>query len=194
MIDEIINKKREYLYYTLIAIVAIVASCIGPILSGSITGKNPYPEDSAGWAIWILNRCISFVTTMSIFICFVEAGKFKGKQTERYKEACQILIDINHKRKKKKKKPISPVKWNFKTYGLKLFFTCVSSAVATGIIASIDPSFSWADLISIIITIVTGIVMGSMQMMKTYDFYKDGIYEYAIYLQKEVNDDANKIS
>ena len=110
----------------------------------------------------------------------MEQAKLNVKDNERYKEANEILL----RAKKREHEPKSPAKWQAEQYGkkgTKIFLGSAMSVVAFG---QAILSYDWVSMLSMLFTIVMGIIFGIMQMKKAETYWTTEYYAYALKQQK----------
>lgn len=184
-IDRTLKEKiKLYTYYILIAIISIIALVFLPTLGSEGDIGFNFPQSSAGWAVYIATKLLCAMLNVMIFYCFNEQGRLNVKENEHYKEANRILLKINNKIKL----PRSPKQWLTQQYSRKGVLIFLSTLAGMFCITNALLKWDWESLISYVITIVIGIVVGILQMGKAEIYWTEEYYIYAKGKEQELND------
>lgn len=179
------NRFGNYIYYIIIAVVSILAVFILPMLGSELGLKWNIPNTIIGWIVYITCALLIALANMLIFHSFIKQAELNVKSNEHYKEACQILLDLELKNPKAQALPRSPKQWKAQTYGTKgttLFIFSIFGVVA---LSNAVLRFDINSLVSYIITIILALIFGIIQMKITEQYWIDEYYKYAKYKLNE---------
>lgn len=172
---------KQYLYYFVIGIVSFIALVFLPMIGSEAEIGFKLPQTVASWTVFIVIRVMVSIINVLIFHSFMEQAKLNVKDNEDYKKANEILKIV---KEANVKKPLSPTKWTAQQYAKKGTMIVLSSLLATFAISQAVLSYDWMQLLSYILTITMGIILGALQMKKAEVYWTFEYYQYAIDYQE----------
>ena len=173
-------KARQNIYYIIIGIISFITVAFLPMVGSTVGLQWKLPDTTVGWIVWAVTRLVISTINVLLFYSFMEQAKLNVKDNERYKEANEILL----RAKKREHEPKSPAKWQAEQYGkkgTKIFLGSAMSVVAFG---QAILSYDWVSMLSMLFTIVMGIIFGIMQMKKAEIYWTTEYYAYALKKQE----------
>ena len=173
-------KARQNIYYIIIAIISFITVAFLPMVGSTVGLQWNLPDTTVGWIVWTVTRLVISIINVLLFYSFMEQAKLNVKDNERYKEANEILL----RAKKREHEPKSPAKWQAEQYGkkgTKIFLGSAMSVVAFG---QAILSYDWVSMLSMLFTIVMGIIFSIMQMKKAETYWTTEYYAYALKKQE----------
>lgn len=181
------------LNYILIASLSAITMFIVPLLGTpqKFGVENTIPSADAGWNTWsiyIMMLLTPGLINIAIFELFNAEGFKRAKETDKYRRA---IILLKKDKTRQKSAPISPIRWETKHQTTRIAWTLVMSVISMFMITECVLNWNLQTFISIVVTIAIGIISGVIAMEQKYDYYSDGILEYALYItSKEENEDG----
>lgn len=173
------NKLKETLraniYYFIIGVLSLGVLIVFPFLRSEIAAGWGFPTTSAGWFLFWFEKISVTGINLAIFASFKNQGKLNIIEHPKYKEAQEMMNKV----KCKAYKPLSPAKYQLKSYGKKgttLIITTLASLVA---ITNMILKFDYLALISYAVTIVTAIVFGIFAMKSDELYWTTDYWFYA---------------
>lgn len=173
-------KVKQNVYYIIIAIISFISVAFLPMVGSTVGLEWNLPDTTVGWIVWAITRLVISIINVLLFYSFMEQAKLNVKDNERYKEANEILL----RAKKMEHEPKSPARWQAEQYGkkgTKIFLGSAMSVVAFG---QAILSYDWVSMLSMLFTIVMGLIFGIMQMKKAETYWTTEYYAYALRQQK----------
>lgn len=178
--DRIFNSIKSYRYYVIIVLASLVALVLLPALKVSEgTIGWSFPTTQVEWFIWAISRVAVIVLSVTIFFSFVNQGKLKAMQSEEYKKADNIMLQLALVDKSIPRDPVDPKKWERTTKGKKvanLLLTSILSFIAFG---QLLLGYDIKTLISYGLSVGMGIAFGFMTMCESMDMWSYGYEEFA---------------
>lgn len=182
---------KQYMYWGIIAFLAIVALVFLPMLDTSGAVRWGIPNTTLGWVSYIIIRCLVGVITFLIFISFDEQGKVNILNDERYITAYNKLYSVRNK----KYIPMSPKEYKIKTRGIKGITLSFSMIVTAFIVVECALSYNYNVLLAYAITIFFSLIGGLFQMVKSSTFWVEEFPMWVDYyiesLDKEKEENGN---
>ena len=162
---------KNIAYYVMIGLVSLLLLFVIPLFSGALYGDFTayFPETMEGWIVWLVLRISSAVGNMALFILFKLQAKKNILGNANYQEACDIL-DTLAARAAKVRRPRSPWRMNFDDYIVKGASLVVMTLVSTITITALVISFDIISFISMIVTVVLGILFGWTTMINNEEY------------------------
>lgn len=189
-VDSRIKTKEalnHYAYYIMIIIVSIIVIFVPPLLLGAIKGDVgfAFPSTVAGWVLWSLLNGSMSLANIAILSLFKMQAKKNVKDHPKYKEACQILDNVQNK--KVLYIPRSPKKMNMQDYIKKVVCILITTLGSSIAITSLMLSFDIYTLISTLLSTVITIVLSWNAMMKDEVYWTNEYLFYAKYVEDNIN-------
>ena len=178
-VSEFKQRAKMHIYYILIFVLSMVAMFILPFFQSTISGEFIFPDTWWGWVMFITPKVLTSILNIMIFYSFMQQAKLNVRGEEHFVKANEILGKI----KSSTYVPQSPTKWQRAQYTKKGATLFLTTAVTLFTIGEMILTFNWTTFISHIVTIISGIVFGFMQMMTAEDYWTGEYYDYAIRVQ-----------
>lgn len=166
---------KNYLYYIIIGVISFVSLVFLPMVGTINVGWN-FPTDAAGWFIWITIRIMGSIINVLIFHSFIKQAKVNVKDNDKYKEAVKMLYTC----KPKNYIPRSPSKFFGGEYlkkGICIFLITSLSLVA---LTMAFLYFNWIMFLSYLFTIIFGIALGVLEMLRVEEYWTNEFYDFAL--------------
>lgn len=176
------EKWKQYQYYVLIGVLSLFALFFLPMIGSEAGLAFLFPNTAAGWVVYITSKLIVAGLNFMILHCFVQQGKVNILNNERYLTATDILRTAT---KSKDYTPRSPEIYLRGVYGKKgatLFATSLLSAI--GLTQAIL-TFDLMSMLTYLFTVIMGVICGILQMNQTETYWTEEYYQYALYIQKQ---------
>lgn len=176
MNDKVKDILRNNLYYVIIAVLSLVVLIVFPFLRSDFEAGWNFPTTSAGWFLFWFEKVTVTGINLAMFTAFKKQGKLNISEHPKYKEAQELMNRV----KTKKYEPLSPAKYQLRSYGKKgttLVITTVATLVA---ITRMILNFDYLALISYGVTIVMGIIFGIFAMKADEVYWTTDYYFYAL--------------
>lgn len=172
---------RPYQYYILIALASLISMFVFPFIGSQANLSLNLPNSTAGWIVYVITKLIVAAVSFLIFHCFMEQAKLNVSQNQRYKEAQQILL----KAEDKDQIPVSPKAWVKKQYSSKGFGTFITSLLGSIGLTQAVLTFDWMSLITYMITVVSSVGFGFIQMKQMQVWWTTQYWRWAIYTKEQ---------
>lgn len=183
--DTLWNKIQGIIYYLIIVVVSLLATCFLPFIGSKVNVDYTPPQSQGEWIIFWTTRAIISVLNVIIFYCFTKQAEVNVKEDENYKKACEIVRRI---REKKPRNPRSPIKFKAIQWSTKATTLALSSVLATFTLTGIVLQFDIVQLLVFGFVIMLGIVFGIFTMKNNEYYWTHEFLEYAIMLEKNEED------
>lgn len=185
--DDLKQKLNLNFYYCLIFILSLLVMTIAPMFSPNVEGDVGiavlFPNTIIGWAIYIVTKLFVATVNLLLFHCFVKQARVNIKDNERYLEACKIY-DMYHPKDYKPRSPKQYFSQLYRKKGIMIFFCSILSSV---VLTNAILAFDLTAFTTYCITIVMGLIMGTLKMKEVEQYWIGEFYDSAIKLQKENN-------
>lgn len=188
MNDKLKETLRANIYYFIIGVLSLGVLIIFPFLRSDIAAGWGLPTTSAGWFLFWFEKISVTGINLAIFASFKNQGKLNIIEHPKYKEAQEMMNKV----KCKAYKPLSPAKYQLKSYGKKgttLIITTLASLVA---ITNMILRFDYLALISYAVTIVTAIVFGVFAMKSDELYWTTDYWFYAKQESKKLKEETKE--
>lgn len=182
-----LDKVKQWWYYILIGIISFISLVFLPMVGSDINLGWKLPNTFVGWLVWIVTRLIVSILNILIFHCFMCQAKVNVKDNEEYKKANEILLKIQDK----EALPRSPKKWNLEQYGRKGTTLFLASVLSTFALTQAILTFNWIYMLSVLFTLVMGLIFGLLQMKNAEEYWTVEYYKYAL-LRKQQDEEAEE--
>lgn len=173
---------KQYACYGVIVMIIIVTVFVVPIIGGGISAEDwDYwmPEDEFGWFCWWAMKIGTVIGNIAIFALFKAQGKTNAKQTSKYKDANEKLHGLNGK---KGFVPQSPAQYQAKSWTTKGISVVVLTAAETVVIGSLIVAWDLMTFVSCIVSSITAIIFGIIQMIKDEVYWTEEFPLYVNYI------------
>ena len=188
MNDKLKETLRANIYYFIIGVLSLGVLIVFPFLRSDIAAGWGLPTTSAGWFLFWFEKISVTGINLAIFASFKNQGKLNIIEHPKYKEAQEMMNKV----KCKAYKPLSPVKYQLKSYGKKgttLIITTLASLVA---ITNMILRFDYLALISYAVTIVTAIVFGIFAMKSDELYWTTDYWFYAKQESEKIKEETKE--
>lgn len=175
MNDRLKETLRANIYYFIIGVLSLGVLIVFPFLRSDLEAGWGFPTTSAGWFLFWFEKISVTGINLAIFASFKNQGKLNIIEHPKFKEAQEMMNKV----KCKAYKPLSPAKYQLKSYGKKgttLIITTLASLVA---ITNMILRFDYLALISYAVTIITAIVFGIFAMKSDELYWTTDYWFYA---------------
>lgn len=183
------GKIQEYLYYIIIGIVSFCALVFLPQV-GTIDVGFVFPSDAASWTVWIVTKCLTAAINVIIFHSFIQQAKVNIKDDPKYIEATKMLYEC----KPKNYAPRSPQKFLGKQYGRKGVMIFILTALSTIALTMAFLYFNWMAFLSYLFTILMGVALGILEMLKVQDYWTNEYYDFALAKKRAKEEEEKETS
>lgn len=186
-VDQRVARKEamnQYAYYVMIAIIALLATFVPPLIIGGIKGDFglAFPETVSGWIVWAITQTASITANISILVFFKLQAKKNSLQHPNYIKACEILDRLA--KKKRVYIPRSPGKMNTQDYTKKVIFITIFTLASFIAVGSIIITFDILSLISTLISMTSTLVLSWSCMLNNEEYWTREYLMYAEYMQE----------
>lgn len=176
MNETIKDKLRQNLYYIIIVILSLAVLIVMPFLRSDLSAGLLFPTTPAGWFLFWFEKCSITAINLTIFTAFKKQAVINIKDNPQYIKAREILNKI----KAKKYTPMSPAKYQAKSYGKKGTTLVISTMASLVAITNMLLRFDYLALISYCITILMAIIFGIFAMKNDEIYWTDEYYYWAL--------------
>ena len=176
MNETVKDKLRQNLYYIIIVILSLAVLIVMPFLRSDLSAGLLFPTTTAGWFLFWFEKGSITAINLTIFTAFKKQGKLNIKDNDKFLEAQKLMNKV----KCKKYKPLSPAKYQAKTYGKKGTTLVISTLASLVAITNMLLRFDYLALISYCITILMAIVFGIFAMKNDELYWTDEYYYWAL--------------
>lgn len=173
---------RLYKNYAIIGVVSLILLIFLPFIGSEVGLALVLPNTTAGWIIYIITKIIVAAANVLILYCFVNQGKFNIRNDKRYIGAITLLGQVSSK---KKPVPLSPAQHYRKVYGLKGTFLFVATVLSSFALTQAILVFSANTFLTYLITLISGVIFGILQMEQEEIFWTEEFPDYVNYLLEE---------
>lgn len=181
MNEELKDKLRRNLYYIIIVILSLAVLIVMPFLRSDLSAGLLFPTTSAGWFLFWFEKISITAINLTIFTAFKKQGQVNIKDNEKYCKARELMNKV----KAKKYSPLSPVKYQAKSYGKKGTTLVISTLASLVAITNMILRFDYLALISYCITILMAIVFGIFAMKNDELYWTEEYYYWALQQAEE---------
>lgn len=178
---------KQYACYLVIFMIEIITVFIIPIIAGGVSTKDwDYwiPSTVMGWVCWWAMKVGTIVGNIAVFALFKTQGKTNAKDNPNYIEANELL---SKQVGKKGFIPRSPTQYQTGSWLTKGLSITVITAAESVVIGSLIIAWDLMTFISCIVSSITAIIFGIVQMIKDEVYWTDEYLQYAKYVSKEDN-------
>lgn len=176
---------KQYASYGVITLIIIITVFIVPIIAGGITADDwSYwiPDDTFGWICWWAMKIGTVIGNLAVFALFKAQGKTNARDNPNYIKAKDLLAKKNGE---KGFVPKSPAQYQAKTWTTKGISVFLLTGAETVVIGSLIVSWDLMTFISCIVSSITAIIFGIVQMIKDEVYWTDEYLLYAEYITKQ---------
>lgn len=173
---------RSFSYYILVALISAIMILFLPML-GSDPGMGfCLPTSAVGWVLWIATRSSAALCNMAIFHCFMMQGLENVKDHPKYIKAMEIL----HRAKIMPfLAPRAPEVWKRGQYTKKGSTVILGTLLGMFSFTNAVLTFDYVLMLSYMVTLITGVMFGFVQMRNAERYWTDEFYEYALMIERE---------
>ena len=176
------DKIKQWTNYIIIGVISFLALVFLPMIGSAATVGIILPTTFAGWTVWIVTKMIVATINILIFHCFIMEGKDRGKLTEEYKKAQELMKIVNPRIKRKL---ISPEEWTSREYKRKGIWVFLTSALSVFALSQAILSYDWISMLTYLFVIIFGIIFGVLEQKRVLEKWSFGYLEYAEWLIEE---------
>lgn len=176
------DKIKQWTNYIIIGVISFLALVFLPMIGSAATVGIILPTTFAGWTVWIVTKIIVATINILIFHCFIMEGKDRGKLTEEYKKAQELMKIVNPRIKRKL---ISPEEWTSREYKRKGIWVFLTSALSVFALSQAILSYDWISMLTYLFVIIFGIIFGVLEQKRVLEKWSFGYLEYAEWLIEE---------
>jgi len=177
-----IDSFKSVAYYIVIGFVLVIVTFVVPLLSGGITmGDFGYnlPKTQEAWIIfWAVNIGTVF-GNLCLFALFKMQAKTNSKNHPDYIKACQLLNKLNGQ---EGFVPMSPRQKALKDWSIKGTMVLLTTGLESVVISVLVVSFDMVTFISCLVSSVTAVLFGIVQMIKDEIYWTEEYLLYAEYV------------
>ena len=166
---------RQNLWYFIIAVLCLGVLLVFPFLRSEANAGLALPSTRAGWFLFWFEKISVTIINLTIFTAFKKQGKTNILSDPKYLEATEMLNKV----KNKIYRPLSPAKYQARSYGFKgttLMITTMATLVA---ITNMILRFDYLALISYAVTLVFAVIFGIFTMKKDEIYWTNDYWFYA---------------
>lgn len=179
-----IKIKREHQNYIIIAILSAILVLFLP-MCGSVAGLGwRFPTTSGGWIVYVATKLAACGINLLIFHHFVKQAKINVANNDNFKKALELLCELEPE-----EAPRSPRDFFRKQYLNKGICLVLSTLLSTICITQAILTFDYIAMITHVITVVLGVVFGTMVMHDDEEYWTTEFYYYAKKRSEELNND-----
>lgn len=194
-VEERVAKKEamnQYAYYIMIAIIALLATFVPPLIIGGIKGDFGlvFPETVSGWIVWAILQTASITANISILVFFKLQAKKNSLKHPNYIKACEILDRIA--KRKRVYIPRSPGKMNTQDYTKKVIFITLFTLASFIAVSSIIITFDILSLISTLLSMMATLVLSWSCMLNNEEYWTREYLMYAEYVEEQMLEESLK--
>lgn len=175
-----VDSFKSVAYYIVIAMVLCIVTFVVPLLSGGITmGDFGYnlPKTQEAWVIfWAVNAGTVF-GNLCLFALFKMQAKTNSKHHPDYIKACELLNKLNGS---EGFIPMSPKQKAIKDWSIKGTLVFITTGMESLVISVLVVRFDMVTFISCLVSSVTAVLFGIVQMIKDEIYWTE---EYLLYAQ-----------
>lgn len=176
------EKFRLYKNYAIIGVVSVICLLFFPFVGSEVGMAIILPNTFAGWLVYVVSKLMVAAVNMLLLYCFVNQGKFNIREDPRYTDAVALLGKISPE---KKAKPISPAQHYRHVFGFKGTTLFITSLLSSFALTQAILAFDVITFITYLITLITGIIFGIIQMGAEEVFWTEDFPYYVLCLIEE---------
>lgn len=180
------EKFRLYKNYAIIGVVSIICLLFFPFFGSTVGMAIVLPNTVAGWLVYVVSKLMVAAVNLVLLSCFVNQGKFNIREDTRYTEALTLLGKISPE---KKAKPISPAQHYRQVFGFKGTTLFITSLLSSFALTQAILAFDVITFITYLITLITGVIFGILQMGAEEVFWTE---QFPYYVQCLIEDERNE--
>ena len=180
------EKFRLYKNYAIIGTISIICLLFFPFLGSTLGMAIVLPNTVAGWLVYIVSKLMVAAVNLVLLSCFVNQGKFNIREDTRYTEALTLLGKISPE---KKAKPISPAQHYRQVFGFKGTTLFITSLLSSFALTQAILAFDVITFITYLITLITGVIFGILQMGAEEVFWTE---QFPYYVQCLIEDEKDE--
>lgn len=181
-----VDAFKSFAYYMVIGIVLLIVTVIVPFLSGGITANDfgyYLPKSVEGWVVFWAIRVGTVVGNITVYGLFKAQAKTNIQHDPNYIKAVELLNKMNGK---DGFIPISPKQKAVKDWTTKGIFMFITTLAESIVIGTLIVNFDIVTFISSLVSSVTAVLFGIVQMIKDEVYWTEEYLLYAEYItQKE---------
>lgn len=181
MNETVKDKLRQNLYYIIIAILSLAVLIVMPFLRSDLSAGLLFPTTAAGWFLFWFEKISITAINLTIFTAFKKQGLMNVKDNPQYVKARELMNKV----KAKKYNPMSPLKYQAKSYGKKGTTLVISTMASLVAITNMLLRFDYLALISYCITILMAVIFGIFAMKNDELYWTDEYYYWALQQSQE---------
>ena len=180
------EKFRLYKNYAIIGVVSIICLLFFPFFGSTVGMAIVLPNTVAGWLVYVVSKLMVAAVNLVLLSCFVNQGKFNIREDTRYTEALFLLGKISPE---KKAKPVSPAQHYRQVFGFKGTTLFITSLLSSFALTQAILAFDVITFITYLITLITGVIFGIIQMGAEEVFWTE---QFPYYVQCLMEDERNE--
>lgn len=179
-------------YYIMIVLLSILMLFVVPLFSGCLYGDYMiyFPTTPEAWTIYIIMRASNAIGNVAMLVFFKLQAKVNIKDNKDYQQACDIMNRLYAKTRIAR--PRSPGRMNAQEYTGKGLSLVIMTILTTVTITALVISFDIISFISMIVSVMIGILFGWTTMIKNEVYWTHEYLLYAQMIQEELNDDKGR--
>ena len=181
MNETVKDKLRQNLYYIIIVILSLAVLIVMPFLRSDLSAGLLFPTTTAGWFLFWFEKISVTAINLTIFTAFKKQGLINVKDNPQYVKARELMNKV----KMRKYTPMSPLKFQAKSYGKKGTTLVISTMASLVAITNMLLRFDYLALISYCITILMAIIFGIFAMKNDELYWTDEYYYWALQQAEE---------
>lgn len=178
-------------YYIMIGLLSVLLVFAIPLFSGCLAGDFAmyFPETPEAWTIYIIMRAANAIGNVAMLVFFKLQAKVNIKDDKDYIQACEIMNKLSTK--VRNIRPRSPARMNIEEYTIKGLSLVIMTLVTTVAITNLIISFDIVAFISMVVSVVMGILFGWSTMIKNEVYWTHEYLLYAKMIEEEVKNDKD---
>lgn len=179
------DKFSAYLYYIIIAVISVISLTFLPAIGSTAGLQWNVPDTTVGWIVWCAVRLCVAIINVLIFHSFMCQAKINVKDDPRYIKAIDILMTLADERERLPRSPETYYRQQWTHKGVSIF---IGSALASVALTQAILTYDYVSMLTYLFTIGLGIIFGIMQMKNVEAYLTLEMYEYAIFKERERNE------
>lgn len=182
---------KQYACYGVITLICLITVFVIPIIAGGINADGWgywIPDDTFGWFCWWAMKIGTVIGNVAIFALFKAQGKTNSKDNPKYIKAREIMNGMSGT---KGFIPKSPAQYQAKSWTTKGLSVVILTAAETVVIGSLIVSWDMMTFISCIVSAITAIIFGIVQMIKDEVYWTEEYLLYAEYISTKKEEITN---
>lgn len=187
-----VDMFKSVAYYIVIAIVLLIVTVIVPFLSGGITAEDfgyYLPKSLEGWLVFWAIRIGTVIGNVTVYGLFKAQAKTNVQNDPQYMKATELLNKMNGK---EGFVPISPKKKAIKDWTTKGIFMFVITLAESIVIGTLIVNFDIITFISSLVSSISAILFGIVQMIKDEVYWTEEYLLYAEYITQKDQESTDK--